>query len=443
MLLLNTLSSKRFFQFLTAYLLVINPFCAFELKAGGSEYDENHIRYENFTYDQNIKSVQLYRDGWSDSYPVLTLNDDSQSLLLSFDDLTGEVRDFGYSFIHCNNDWTPSDLSVFDYQQGPLDDMIRDWSFSRISRQRYVHYDLSFPNDRIQLTRSGNFILVVKDYATNEIVLTRRFYINENAVSVNARLKQATQGRYRLTHHEIDFDIIPQGYNITNPYTDLKVVIKQNNRIDNQKDDLQPVFVKPDMLTYDFDNQNLFNALNEFRFFDTRDLTYRALTTRITKIENDTFNVYLMDEESRATKQYVNYGDIDGRYLIYKSDDRDSSVIDAQYVKVHFSLQTPAPLQNASVYLFGEFTNWELLPKYKLQYDDFYHSYVTSAYLKQGYYNYMYVYVRDGNEKGDATFFEGNHSDTENEYLFLVYHRKNGEFYDRLIGFYSEKFQKK
>tara|TARA_B100000780_G_C21116171_1_gene451613 strand:+ start:530 stop:1864 length:1335 start_codon:yes stop_codon:yes gene_type:complete len=428
----------------TASFLLFNLFLSFSSYAGDFEYDQNHMKYEDFTYDPNIKSVKLYRDGFSNSYPVLTLNNDTQQLHLSFDDLYGEVKDYGYQFIHCNKDWTPSDLSIFDFQTGPMDDMIREWAFSRIARQRYVHYDLHFPNDRIQLTKSGNYLLIIKNYATGEVVITRRFYITErNAISIDTRMKQATQGRYRLTHHEIDFDIIPIEYQINNPYTNLSVVIKQNNRSDNQKDELQPVFVKSNMLTYDFDNENLFNGLNEFRFFDTRDLTYRALTTRITKTERDTFNVYLTDDINRSTKQYVNYGDINGRYLIHRSERRDSTTIDAQYVKVHFSLPHPAPLVNASVYLYGEFTNWQILPEFKLEYDEYYRSYNTSAFLKQGYYNYMYIYVKDGNPIGDATFFEGNHSDTENEYLFLVYHRKNSEFYDRLIGFHSEVFQKR
>lgn len=35
---------------------------------------------------------------------------------------------------------------------------------------------------------------------------------------------------------------------------------------------------------------------------------------------------------------------------------------------------------------------------------------------------------------GDATWVEGNHSQTRNTYTILVYHRQKGELYDELIA---------
>ncbi|MBD98356.1 MAG: hypothetical protein CMO34_00800 [Verrucomicrobia bacterium] len=55
--------------------------------------------------------------------------------------------------------------------------------------------------------------------------------------------------------------------------------------------------------------------------------------------------------------------------------------------------------------------------------------------LKQGYYNYQYVFLPKGSEKGDEAMVEGTHAEAENDYYFFVYHRKIGEIYDRLIGF--------
>jgi hypothetical protein len=65
-------------------------------------------------------------------------------------------------------------------------------------------------------------------------------------------------------------------------------------------------------------------------------------------------------------------------------------------------------------------------------YEDNY--YYASLWLKQGYYNYAYVFLEDGQDAGDITLIEGNHWETNNEYIILVYFREPGTYYDQLIG---------
>ena len=60
--------------------------------------------------------------------------------------------------------------------------------------------------------------------------------------------------------------------------------------------------------------------------------------------------------------------------------------------------------------------------------------YEGSLYLKQGYYNYEYVYLKDNEKTGDETFIEGNHSETENDYVIYVYYKPISGVYDQLIG---------
>jgi hypothetical protein len=58
----------------------------------------------------------------------------------------------------------------------------------------------------------------------------------------------------------------------------------------------------------------------------------------------------------------------------------------------------------------------------------------TIQLLKQGAYNYQYLFVPTNSNKTTTDLTEGNYYETENEYLILVYHRPFGERYDRLIG---------
>ena len=60
--------------------------------------------------------------------------------------------------------------------------------------------------------------------------------------------------------------------------------------------------------------------------------------------------------------------------------------------------------------------------------------YEASVFVKQGYYNYEYVFVEDGFLSANETEIEGNHSETENNYMICVYNRPINSRYDELIG---------
>ena len=61
-------------------------------------------------------------------------------------------------------------------------------------------------------------------------------------------------------------------------------------------------------------------------------------------------------------------------------------------------------------------------------------AYVANLYVKQGYYNYQYVFLPNNQKTGDETVIEGNHFETENEYTIYIYNREPGTIFDKLIG---------
>jgi hypothetical protein len=60
--------------------------------------------------------------------------------------------------------------------------------------------------------------------------------------------------------------------------------------------------------------------------------------------------------------------------------------------------------------------------------------YECTMLLKQGWYNYEFVFRKDGENTGTASKFEGSHYETENDYIVLLYYRNPHDRYDRLIG---------
>jgi len=54
--------------------------------------------------------------------------------------------------------------------------------------------------------------------------------------------------------------------------------------------------------------------------------------------------------------------------------------------------------------------------------------------LKQGWYNYEYVFMRHGEETSADSKFEGSHYETENDYMAILYYRNPRGRYDRVLG---------
>jgi hypothetical protein len=110
----------------------------------------------------------------------------------------------------------------------------------------------------------------------------------------------------------------------------------------------------------------------------------------------------------------------------------------ADYANVHFSYVPSGnrPYADKDVYLFGQLTNYDLSEGAKMQYNADKGVYETSLFLKQGYYDYMYVTVDHNTKKPLASFqtTEGDLWESENEYMILVYYRPLAGRADELVA---------
>ncbi|MFT4754180.1 MAG: hypothetical protein ACI85Q_001736, partial [Salibacteraceae bacterium] len=116
--------SQNISRFLFIFILFITPASA--LAQQDEYFDPDFLRYENKVYDPNIKTVQLFRAGWNEAYPVINLNS-KEKLHLTFDDLNDNLRNLGYTFIHCNSKWEHSDLMKIEYLEGIEDNTVLDF----------------------------------------------------------------------------------------------------------------------------------------------------------------------------------------------------------------------------------------------------------------------------------------------------------------------------
>jgi hypothetical protein len=419
------------------YIIILLSFIGgFTLHAQEQDYfTEDYIRHKDYIYKDYIRSPVLYREGWQMSPPVIRLGS-GQKLILSFDDLQGDVKRYYFTIIHCDAMWQPSDISKSEYIQGFYEDEISDHAFSFNTLKVYTNYMLSFPTDYLDLKLSGNYILkVFKDEELDSnVVLTKRFMVTESLVTVDGAVIPPVKVDDRNYKQQIEFQINTGRYYIQNPYRDLKVIVLQNWRWDNAVTTVQPRMVVGNRLDYKFRDELVFDGGNEFRSFDIKSLKYQS--ERIALIDYDHMQgnlVYLHPDERRTFKEFVREDDLNGKFYLEK-EGAEYSDIESDYTWVYFTLPYKFPLVNGNLYIFGGLTQWDFIDEAMLEYDYEEHLYHTSLYLKQGYYNYAYVFLEDGIPAGDMTLIEGNHWDTTNEYVILVYYREPGFYYDKLIG---------
>lgn len=399
-------------------------------------FNPGFLRHENYIYKPSIHTVILERNNEPLSDPVIVLGTDQQ-LKLKFDDLTDEAATYYYKFIQCDFDWQPSKLHESDYIDGFFYEQVQDYKPSFNTYQVYYHYSTVFPTPQMKITKSGNYIIEVYDNAApDQPVITWRFRVAEALVSVNALLHRATIVEQRFSHQEIDFSINYSNFPIVSPFSDLKVMLQQNGRYDNAITTLKPLYMKQDEVEYNYEEGNVFNGGNEFRNFDLR--TVLSTTPFVQSIVSDPqtglYSAELRPEESRSFQRYSILDDIDGKYLIKIYDGRNDET-ESDYVNVTFKLKYQQLQANGTFYVFGALTNWSLIPGARMKYDYTTNTYSTSLLVKQGYYNYQYVWVEDGKKGADETVIEGNHFETENEYTITVYYRESASRYDRIIGY--------
>ncbi len=381
----------------------------------------------------SIKTVQLHKAGWKMSFPIIQLNS-KDHLVLSFDDLGEETKNYNYTLVHCDHSWEPSDLLETEYMTGYAQNPLNNYQFSFNTKFIYTHYKLVFPNQDFQILKSGNYLIkVYEDNNKDDPVLTWPFMVYEPLVQIVPRIKYSTNSSVYKQMQEVDFSIIHPRFVIDNPIDEIKVKIMQNGRLDNQVTDLKPVFIRAGELVYDYNRENLFEGGNEYRWLDIRSTRFAPEYIKEIVFHDPYYHFELFPASSRNDKAYFYKEDFNGKYYI-EVREYDDPDIEADYVYVHFSLPALMPYRDGDVYVLGGLTNWQLNETNKMVFNLQNMSYELTLLLKQGFYNYQYIFKKHNETKGILKEIEGSFSQAENDYRILVYYKRTGDYYDHLIG---------
>ena len=383
--------------------------------------------------DKNIHTLMCHKKGWPLSYPVIQLNS-NEKIVCCFDDFSPFQRDFYYVLRHCDKTWNSSNISYNEYAKGFEINRIYNVTSSINTTYAFYHYTLEIPNDDVEILYSGNYLLCV--YGNSELsdlIFTKKIYVCEQSARIDANIKRPVIPTFADSHQEIEFTVFTDGLPVINPAEDITAIISQNNRWDNSRM-LKARFADRKKLIFDYDEKLLFPGLNEFRFFNIRDLKSPFENVYSINYRPPYYYVSLKQEKDKTFSRYTAEKDINGKFYI-QSVFKEQDMLRADYVHVTFSLASDIPVIEGNVCILGALTNWQCTPASYMEYDFENKMYQTSLLLKQGYYNYLYAVKNSKTQEIDASFFEGSHALTENDYLIFIYLSGTMQKYDRLVAF--------
>ena len=411
----------------------------------------------------------IVNDDWLHD-DVITLGTDDW-VTISFDHFTHDYHRFTYKIVHCNADWTPSDLFEVDYMDGFNDQPIEDYDNSLNTTMLYTHYRLDLPNDNIQFKASGNYRVEIyldendnenedsrpednnsqpstlkrsslaegksnSQLSTQPLVAVACFRVVEPRMGLNVAVTSNTDIDTNLSHQQVSFTLNYNSSEVVDPATEIKPYIYQNGRTDNAVALVKPTYVTPGRLEYVHNRQLIFPAGNEYRRFEVINMHYATQgVDRVTYFE-PYYHATLLPDAPR--RHYSFDMDHDGRYLIRYNMAQDTD-IEADYLFVHFRLDMPRRT-GGKLYLTGYFTYNDFTPTYEAVYNEAERAYEATVMLKQGAYDYQYLWVPDGSSRGLTAPVEGDSYEAENEYQVYIYHRPFGGRYDRLVAAQQIKF---
>ena len=392
----------------------------------------------DFIYSPSIGSPQLYMAGNQMQYPIIRLNSTDQ-MELHFDDLDdGTVKNYYCSFVLCNEDWTPADVSEFDYVKGFSQVRIDNYTISSIALTRYTHYQAILPDPNAVPIHSGNYLLkVYLDGDTSKLAFTKRFLVVDSRTPIQSQMMQPQDYNLARAYQHIQFRVNTAAVNPPNPLDQIKVDVLQNYRWDNVMRGMKPTFAMSNDLQFNNPDDLNFEGGSEWRWIDLQSFRYQSERIQSVNVTKTATDILAKPDGDRSTKEYYYYKDLNGNYYI-NTTEQYNPLYQTDYATVHFTF-VPAggqPIPDKDVYMIGKFTGSLLTDSNRMTWNGDKGRYERSFFLKQGYYSYCYVTVDKSDPAMKPSFAqtEGNHIDTENNYLILVYFRRLGARADELVG---------
>jgi hypothetical protein len=233
---------------------------------------------------------------------------------------------------------------------------------------------------------------------------------------------------FNKSHQQVAMTVLYGSVNVSNVEDQIRTVVMQNGREDNQKVNVSPNYVRTDRLQWEHNKALIFEAGNEYRKFEVLDVSHP--TMGIDRMRWDGTNYHAFPFVGGPRPSYILDHDANGAFYIRNSDNIENDRT-CDYVYVHYKMLAEA--YQDDVVIDGNWTT-EDASNYVMTYDDSDRSYNATILQKQGYYSYQYL-LRDNDGRTRHLPEEGSFFETENRYQAFVYYKGISERTWRLVGY--------
>lgn len=371
----------------------------------------------------NIRSISLSNNNRKNTpIPVISLGS-NQQLTLSFDELDDISTSFGIRFKRFDRNWNETNLVPTQISTGILDDLIKNVARSEDEFPIYYHYSYTFPNQLIEFTLSGNWMLEVYDFQTNEPFFSLPFFISDDSGNLGIDLEvlnfDSRNSRYQ---HQFFIDYsFPE--NLRLPEFNIEARVLQDGHFALEKDmTTKDLSRRSDgIIRFQLNREEALPAQFDHQSLGISILREGGMIRYVDERANEPVEIQLLDdvqafEQSRGSSALND----------------PNSTVKARYANVVFSFIPSFTLDyDQQIFVTGKFNQWSLQPEFELSWNEAQQRYMTTALLKQGSYSYSYI-VLDGDEIL-AQLSQNRFGSTKRNYQFLIYYQDPNLFLDRLL----------
>ena len=369
--------------------------------------------FDIYSQDDNIASIELISKSNNSNNFIFFSSD---FINVSFDELSSKIKNYYYTFEHCDYNWEKSTLFKNEFVEGFDDLRISNYQKSFNTLQKFINYSFNISNKKLKI--SGNYILTIKDDFKKEI-LKRKFIIVSDYNIGDIQISRAKANKIIDTHQslKVTFNCIECFFENN---ADYKLLILKNNNFNDYKIINKPTFKTSKKLIYD---NVIFQGGNEYLSFDTKNIF--STSNQIKRVMNGPIYKTILYNDLK--KNIYSYNpDKNGEFIV--NSDNENNSTDSDYTLVSFSLNRENDI-NENLFIVGGFNNHDIKEKYKLKKISK-NKFGINLKLKQGYYNYKYVTIENGVLKDLSSFWE-----TENDYSAILYQKKPTDRFYKIIGY--------
>ncbi len=378
---------------------------------------------------QNIKSIQLFNPQTNDETPVIKFG---EQLILSFDDLQNSSTVYKYTIKHYNRDWEEDGLFYTEYANGSMNANILDYKYSFNTTQKYTHYTLAFPNEKIQPKISGNFELIVYKDSPSKPLFKKKFCVVEMGASLAINISRFSDNKRPNVNQRAEVIATSNQSDLLTNLSSTSLTVIQNNNFNSG--------ILGQKVQSAMGNKLLFQQMdlvfpgnNEFYYFDNKIMNQPFDTVAAVENDEEGNHTYLHPVWAYPLN-YQYQPDVNGAFYFRRNDlgiERNAET-EADYSWVYFSLDSDK--MEKELYVLGAFNEYIPSKESQMFYDDNTKRYVAKIYLKQGFYNYILA-TKDQKGNLDLGEINGSFWQTENLYQAFLYYTSFGKNYDGLLGY--------